>query len=938
MNPKDVKFSRNTLSNLLLIVLIIVLPQQGFSQELQVSSQPNALGFPLVGKNNTATLVIDSLDHAGVKIALGNLQKDISLVTDKTPNISFRRNGEHNVFIGSLDHSSLIQNLIKEYHIDVSAIQGKWEAYIITTLPGKPENMIVIGSDKRGTIFGIYELSKQIGVSPWNWWADVPTTKKKQLYIKADGVTDSGPKVQYRGIFINDEAPALSGWVFEKYGGFNHQFYEHVFELILRLKGNFLWPAMWGRAFYDDDSLNPVLADKYGVVISTSHHEPLMRAHDEWRRYGKGDWNYNTNPENLRAFWKKGMERMGTNESLVTIGMRGDGDEPMTEGTAIELLEGIVKDQRTIIEEVTGKPAAETPQVWALYKEVQDYYDQGMRVPDDVTLLISDDNWGNIRKLPNPTEKPRKGGYGIYYHYDYVGGPRSYKWINVTQISRVYEQMSLAYAYNARKIWIVNVGDIKPMEYPISFFLDYAWNPEKFGLEELKKYPEMWAKEQFGETYSKEIANLLQAYTTINSRRTPELLNDETYSLNYYNEAEGILSEVDAMESRADSIGALLGPKYQSAYYQLVLYPVKAVANLHRMYIAQAKNKQLALQGQEAANVFAKKVKEYFAIDKQLTQKYHELESGKWNHFMDQTHIGYRFWNDPKENILPRTETVTPQITSAMGISVPDSQDYYPMSKNVTLPPFDSYHTTVSFEIFNRGTTPFEYRILKAPKWLSVSQTKGLVNESAIVTLRVNPKKTPKSAETATFTVIGNGDTALITAIYAPFSEKPSGFIEYNGLVSIEAIHFKNGTGWEIIPDLGRNNVAIRPQQKFISTISDKDRLTYEFTLKDEGERQLIFLTSPTLDFLDKGGLQFAYSIDNGPVSLLNIQKDTKDNWDETVRNNVIRVETKLPLTAGKHELHIYAKDPGVVLQEIIIEKDGKTPTYLAPPESKTAN
>ena len=390
--------------------------------------------------------------------------------------------------------------------------------------------LVIAGNDRRGTAYGVFELSKQMGVSPWYWWADVPVVKQKEIYINENVTLTDAPKVKYRGLFINDEAPALSGWTKEKFGGFNHQFYEKFFELILRLKGNYIWPAMWGNAFYADDSLNIKAADKFGIVIGTSHHEPLMRAHDEWRRAGGGPWNYETNTEKLQQFWRDGMKR-ATNEKIVSVGMRGDGDAPMSRETATTLLENIVADQRTIISEVTGKPAAETPQLWALYKEVQDYYDKGMRVPDDVTLLLSDDNWGNLRKLPKLSEKPRKGGYGIYYHFDYVGGPRNYKWLNTNPLPRIWEQMHLAWEYKVRDIWIVNVGDIKPMEFPISFFLDYAWNPEKIDADDLGAYTETWAASQFGKQHAKDIADLLAKYAKYNARRKPELLDANTYSL-----------------------------------------------------------------------------------------------------------------------------------------------------------------------------------------------------------------------------------------------------------------------------------------------------------------------------------------------------------------------------------------------------------------------
>eukprot|EP00903_Cladosiphon_okamuranus_P000173 g173.t1 len=339
-------------------------------------------------------------------------------------------------------------------------------------------------------------------------------------------LVSKSPSVKYRGIFINDEAPALRNWASEQFGGFNHQFYEKVFELILRNKGNYLWPAMWvPSAFASDDPENLRLADEYGIVISTSHHEPMMRAHAEWGQQGGGAWNYETNAENLRDFWRGGITRMGDYESVVTLGMRGDGDEAMSEETAVDLLQKIIADQREIITEVTEKPVTATPQVWALYKEVQDYYDKGMRVDEDIMLLFCDDNWGNIRILPKAEDLGRKGGFGIYYHFDFVGGPVSYRWLNVTQIERVWEQMNMAYDWGVKDLWLVNVGDIKPMELPISFFLDFAWDTEAIQATDLPNYYRSWARQQFGETKAEEIAEILARYTKYNARRTPEMLS-----------------------------------------------------------------------------------------------------------------------------------------------------------------------------------------------------------------------------------------------------------------------------------------------------------------------------------------------------------------------------------------------------------------------------
>jgi hypothetical protein len=393
------------------------------------------------------------------------------------------------------------------------------------------------------------------------------------------------------------------------------------------------------------------------VVIGTSHHEPLMRAHVEWKRYGNGKWNYDSNEVRLKYFWKTGMQR-ATNEKIVSVGMRGDGDEPMTRETATSLLERIVKDQRTIIEEVTGKPADQTPQLWALYKEVQDYYDQGMRVPDDVTLLLCDDNWGNIRKLPRHADKARKGGYGIYYHFDYVGDPRNYKWVNTNPLPRVWEQMHLAYEHGVDKIWIVNVGDIKPMELPISFFLDYAWNPDRIDADDIKKYTEDWAAFQFGSKYAPGIADILAKYAKYNSRRKPELLDENTFSLQNYQELNRVTLEYETILNKAESINKSLGSGYQPAFFQLVLHPVRACANLYRLYRAVALNHAAAGARNIAANKFAAQATRLYMEDSLITLQYHRVAGGKWNHMMSQTHIGYTYWQQPVVQKMPELKYV----------------------------------------------------------------------------------------------------------------------------------------------------------------------------------------------------------------------------------------------------------------------------------------
>lgn len=642
------------------IILWVALAFSKLTAQTIVAEKSGPATFSLTN----ASIYVELKDHPVVQKAAQLLQEDVLRVTGKKLPITRHATGKNIIIIGSADRSAIIKKLAAQKKLDLSPISNRWEAFQISS-PAKTNTLIISGSDARGTAFGVLELSKQIGVSPWYWWADVPVTNKKEIHINtAITVTDS-PLVKYRGIFLNDEAPALSNWSRMHFGGFRHGFYEKVFELMLRLKANYIWPPMWGNAFYDDDSLNIKMAEQYAIVTGTSHHEPLMRAHDEWRRHGQGKlWNYDSSTTALRDFWRSGLSR-ASNEKIVTLGMRGDGDEPMSRETATSLLERIVADQRSIIKEVSGKSADQTPQLWALYKEVQDYYDKGMRVPDDVTLLLCDDNWGNIRRLPRPGSPARKGGYGIYYHFDYVGGPRNYKWINTNPLPRVWEQMHLAWEHDVKQIWIVNVGDLKPMELPISFFLDYAWNPTRISASAIQDYTEQWADQQFGPVFRKEIAQLLAGYTKILGRCKPELLYELTYSLHHHKEWKKVVEETQQLKELADEIAAKIPAEYQDAYFQLVHHPVLAVNNLYEMYYYTALNHDAYTRKWKQANELADSVKLKYETDSLISVKYHQLNHGKWNHMMSQTHIGYTYWQQPLTNKMPPVGYLQPSEIQA---------------------------------------------------------------------------------------------------------------------------------------------------------------------------------------------------------------------------------------------------------------------------------
>ena len=601
-----------------------------------------------------ASVFFDANEHRCVHIAIANLQKDFERVTGKT--ILSGASGK--ILIGTVGVNKQIDQWVKKG--ELRDLKGKTEKYIIKTIG---DQLVIAGSDKRGTVFGIYELSKQIGVSPWYYWADVPIEQHDAIYIKKGEYTDGEPSVRYRGLFLNDEAPCLTTWVKNTFGTDygDHRFYEKVFELILRLKGNFLWPAMWGWAFYADDPENSKVADEMGVIMGTSHHEPMARNHQEYARHRNdwGAWNYQTNKENLDRFFREGIERMKGTDDIVTIGMRGDGDEAMSATADTKLLENIIDNQRRIIKEVTGKPAEKTTQVWALYKEVQDYYDAGLRVPDDVMILISDDNWGDIRRVPTAAERSRKGGWGIYYHVDYVGAPRNTKWLNVTQTQQMFEQLSLAYDFGIQRMWILNVGDLKPMEYPIQLFMDMAWNPKDYTVQTVTDHTRRFFRSACGDAIATEAADIYNRNCQYMARVTPEMLDARTYNIST-GEWRQVADDYQRLELRALRLYDQIPAEARDFYRQLILFPVQAMANLYDMYYAQAMNQYLAAGKNPDANLWADKVKLCFRRDSLLCAAYNtDIAGGKWNGMMIQKHIGYRSWNDNfRADMLPRTTPV----------------------------------------------------------------------------------------------------------------------------------------------------------------------------------------------------------------------------------------------------------------------------------------
>ena len=606
-----------------------------------------------------ATISYVDNEPRAVQIAAASLQQDFQRVMGFCP---MKVADKSTILIGTVGCNKQIDQWVKSGKLP--NLKGKREKFILTTIDGQ---VVIAGSDRRGTVYGIYELSRQMGVSPWYWWMDVPVEQRDYVGILPGAFTDGEPAVEFRGLFLNDEAPCLTSWVKNTFGSNygDHRFYAKVFELILRLKGNMLWPAMWSWAFYADDPKNGKTADDMGIIMGTSHHEPMARNHQEYARKRRewGAWNYQTNQTKLDQFFREGIERMKGTEDMVTIGMRGDGDEAMSAEADTKLLQRVVENQRKIIKQVTKKPANQTTQVWALYKEVLDYYDAGMRVPDDVIMLLCDDNWGNVRRVPNAQERKHPGGWGLYYHVDYVGAPRNSKWINVTQTQQMFEQLSLAYDFGIQRMWILNVGDLKPMEYPIQLFMDMAWSPKAYTQQNVTRHTVQFFRTVLGTTVAEDIvaeaADIYNRNCQYMGRVTPEMLDAQTYNVET-GEWKRVRDDYLTLETRALRLFDEVPAASRDAFRQSLLFPVQAMANLYDMYYSQAMNHYAAKAGLADANQWADRVEQCFQRDAKLCHYYNKvMAGGKWDGMMTQKHIGYTSWNDNfRQDMLPKTQRV----------------------------------------------------------------------------------------------------------------------------------------------------------------------------------------------------------------------------------------------------------------------------------------
>lgn len=989
-----------------------------------VSFAPGPGRFPLVAQKKTAPLVVNTADFPGVVRAVSDLQADIERVTRIKPSIFTDRLPQEDtaVIIGTIGRSPLIDSLVKSGKLDVTGIAGRWETWLTQAveqpLPGIRQALIIAGSDQRGTIYGVYDLSKQIGVSPWYWWDDIPPRHQDALYVLPGRHTLGEPAVKYRGFFINDENPATGTWAPNYFGpglapgypgGLNHKYWEKVFEVMLRLKANYLWPAVWGRAFAEDDPENHATAKRYGIVMGTSHEAPMMRGIEEWNRHviydssgnpvgdpygGNGQWRYSVNAPALEAYWRDGIQRMVDQdfEGIVTIGMRGPGDVSLPPEDGIPLVNSFISAQRKIIAEVTGKDPSLTPQVWTLYKEVQDWWDAGLRVPDDVTVMWCDDNWGNLHKLPDQSLPERAGGYGIYYHFDYVGGGRNYKWVDTNLLPNIWEQLHLTYRYGVDRIWIVNVGDMKNHELSLEFFLDYAWNPDSLPVERIPEWERRWARQQFGPEYADAIATILREYSKLQSDRKPELLNrkitlnpavditinpDEAvvysdgcpFSLVNYREMERVTTQWLKLAEEAERIRRRLPAELDDAYFQLVYYQVKASALMYEIRLNGFKNLLYLAQGRAATNDLAALAAQKFAETQALNDYYNNtLAGGKWRGWQTQPYLAYggpypnSSWQQPETNhvadpdyIWPYLEYLTVPAGADMGVAIDGSDKYWPQEKTpAVLPTFSPFQTQPAqyIEVFNRGTDPFKYRIEPAVPWISVWPDQGVVTKEVRAIVRVDWSRVPKGNTQVPITVSGPNDSkvvvqAIIENPIIPNIYRLEGFVESNGYISMEADHYSRVVNtksiyWKRIPDIGRSGSGMTPfpvNAPRQTPGGHSPRLEYKINVINGGPIVVWCYLSPRNNCLNTDGLKYAVSIDDGEPQVVNITTalngiPMNKSWERNTSDNVNLTATTFNVTAGEHVLKFWMVDPTVILQKIVVDTGGLKPSYLGPPES----
>ncbi|WP_320920246.1 glycosyl hydrolase 115 family protein [Eisenbergiella porci] len=950
----------------------------------------------LVG-SKAAPFYVEDCALEGVKKIVEKVCHDVELVSGKRP-ACISPSGQTEteaVLVMTLGHSELVQMLSGNGKLDTKKIDNKRECYIFSLverpLEGLEQALIICGSDKRGTIYGLFHLSELIGVTPFVYWGDVKPKRRNCIYINEDvNMVSREPSVKYRGFFINDEWPCFGSWAVEHFGGFNAEMYDHVFEFLLRLKGNYLWPAMWSSSFALDGPglANAELADLYGVIIGNSHHEPCLRASEEWDFYKEKDtdygteWNYRTNREGLLRYWEDGLKRSGGYENIITIGMRGERDSSMlgensTLGENIALLKDIIIQQRRLIAKHVNPELKKVPQLLALYKEVEAYFygdeeTEGLKdweELDGVTFMLCEDNFGNMRTLPKKEWRKREGGWGMYYHLDYHGSPISYEWVNSTPLTKIWDQMTMAYEYGIRDIWIVNVGDLKFEEFPLGYFMELAYDFERWGTahpNQTKAYTAEWIGRQFGdfagESEQSELAWVLEEYVRLNGYRRPEALNASVYHPVHYMESDRMLERAEKLEERAMQLLRFLPQECQNAYYSMIYYPAMASANLLKMHLYAAKNAIYGKQGRNGTNMLADKVRACICRDKELSMKFSSLLDGKWKGMEKAKHVGFTHWND-EDYRYPIRYMLDPADEPRLVVTKKDETAHYTsgyFKEVMEIKDFLSYgKEQLTLEIINGGSGSFLWHLEGKCDWLTFSAVNGTVGDQMEVILTLHREQIiieegeEEAVVSADFKITAGTETVFFRVYARKISlcKIPEGtFLESDNGFVIEANHYayKKDTeaGYYIeLEDFGKYGIGMKASP--VTEVFEEGQepsLTYRLWVENAGAYILELHTAPGNPVtIDASVLRCRITVNNESEILLNsihsgyqAGNPACEEWARGVLENEHVSETVVNLKKGLNLITFCVVDAPLTLERLILYQEGRKPAeaYFGPMES----
>lgn len=940
--------------------------------------------FELVKNGVAAGIYVDpaSADAAGLLHVAGKLAADIERVTGVLPSVEETPGDGFLIVAGTIGQSPAVDGMIAAGELDVTAIQGKRETYAVRLADHR---LVVAGTETVSTLHGMYHISEKIGVSPWVYWGDVAPGHKDEIVFGRDiEFTGKEPSVRYRGFFMNDEWPSLGNFVMNTFGDFNAKFYDAVFDLLLRLKGNYFWPAMWSASLSldggDGDPLASVkLATSLGITIGNSHHEPLMRSSEEWDKvktdtnnegYGK-DWNYYTNGGGLYRYWQDGVRRNKEFKHMITIGMRGERDTTMLpEGSSIqenvELLRRIISDQKEIL---AAEGCAQMPKMLALYKEVEAYYYGGNGVKglrewdglDDTILLLSDDNFANVRTLPTDENRDRKAGWGLYYHFDYHGAPVSYEWVNSTPLPKVWEQLTMAYEYGIRDLWIVNVGDIRPDELPLSYYMALAYDYERYGIDHpnsTDSFLEAWVEQQFGSYVEDvdvlhEIAAVLRAYTRMHGNRKPEATHPDTYHPTHYGEADSMIELCRGIKRMADDIDEKIPEECRAAYFGLVYYPAVAGANLQRMNLYAAKNRMYAANGAAAAAMYyAGRVEQCIAYDKKLTAYYNEeMADGKWKGMMSSAHACFENWNDEGWH-YPETVQAEASGTDSL-LVLPENGDAFVSDGEVPLPEFTSAgKETYRIQVANSADRKPEVSVSAELDAVEVEEIHSGISSVRNYAVRVRWDKVEANGNYKIIvSAAGQTVTVIVRAVVTDASVPAGTYVEADGIVSIEAEHYAESEGvdgyeWCRLAEYGKtlSSMKVFPLRRNFDEPGQGPSLSYRVLIREGGEYTLRGITAPTNNLEDGRNMRYAVAVDDGsPTAVGTIPEECYNiggghgsprDWAEGVLNNCHYGECALTLSPGVHTIRIFGMESGLVLQKLVLYRGELPASYFGPAES----